>query len=333
MKKYLRKIINKQDLTEKEASNVLELIMTGKINDIEISAFLSALSMKGESIEEIIGMVKVMRKHMNKVPVAGKLLDTCGTGGDGIGTINVSTAAAIVCAAAGVKVAKHGNKAASSKSGSADVLESLGVNINLDPKKVKKCIEEIGIGFMFAPIFHPAMKYVAPVRKTLEIRTIFNFLGPLANPVNAKYQVIGVSDKIMAPKLGRALMKLGSEKVIIVYSADGLDEVSVSDLTHVYEYTKSQAVKEYAIKPSKIYNINNVKGGDAHENAKIIKDIFDNKEQGAKKDFVIANAAIGLLAYGAAKDLEQGKNMAKETIENGKAKKKLEQLIKITNRL
>lgn len=309
----------------------LNKILTGKTTEEETADFLRTLAERGETIKEIVDMVKVMRKYMNKIEIDDKLLDTCGTGGDGLGTINVSTAAAIVCAASGAKVAKHGNKAASSKSGSADVLEALGVNINLEPDQVKKCIEKIGIGFMFAPIFHPAMKYVVPVRKKLGIRTIFNFIGPLSNPANAKYQVIGVSSKEMAPKLGQALMGLGSEKVIIINSENNLDEVSVSGKTNVYEYKKDQDVKEYIIKPDKIYNIEEVRGGDAEKNAKIIKDIFQDKIKGAMKDFVIANSAMGLLAVESVQNFDEGKKQAREIIESGKAMKKLEELIKFSN--
>ncbi|MBU1177926.1 anthranilate phosphoribosyltransferase [Patescibacteria group bacterium] len=347
MKKYLNKIIGGHDLTADEAAEVTRLIMTGKVTDAEISDFLVALSEKGEAIEEIVGMVKVMREQMNQVEVAGRpclpmptgrqaagrLLDTCGTGGDGVGTINVSTAAAIVCAAAGAKVAKHGNRAASSQSGSADVLEALGVKVDLGTQQVKKCIEEVGIGFMFAPNFHPAMKYVMPARKALGIRTIFNFLGPLSNPAGAQYQVIGVSQADMAAKLGQALMELGSEKVIIVNSDDGLDEVSVSAPTQVYEFAKGQEVKKYKIEPAKFYNIDEVKGGTAEENAQDIKDIFAGKLTGAKKDIVVANAAMGLLAYEMADSYQKCRVKAEEVIEDGQAAAKLAQWVEVSNKL
>lgn len=318
-------------LNKLKPKQALELIMTGQTSEQETGDFLKSLAKKGETIEDIVDMVKVMRVHMNKIELDKKLLDTCGTGGDGLSTINVSTAAAIVCAAAGVYVAKHGNKAASSQSGSADVLEALGVNINLNVEQVKKCIEEIGIGFMFAPLFHPAMKYVVPVRKKLGIRTIFNFLGPLSNPANAKYQVIGVSAPEIAPKLGQALIELGSEKIIIVNSEDGLDEVSVSAPTQVYEYTKNQETKQYKIKPDNIYKLEDVRGGDAKQNAQDIEDIFSGKLKGAKKEFVIVNAAMGLLAYQLTDNYENAKDIARQVIDNKKAQAKLQELIKASN--
>lgn len=333
MKKYLNKITSQEDLTADEAAEVTQSIMTGKLTDAEIGKFLVALSAKGETIEEIVGMVKVMREKMSRIEVAGRLLDTCGTGGDKSGTINVSTAAAIVCAAAGATVAKHGNRAASSQSGSADVLEALGVKVDLEPAQVEKCIAEAGIGFMFAPIFHPAMKYVVPVRKTLGIRTIFNFLGPLSNPAGAQYQVIGVSQPEMAAKLGEALMELGSEKVIVVSSDDGLDEVSVSAPTQVYEFVKGQEAKEYKIEPAKIYNLDEVKGGTAEENAQDIEAVFTGKLTGAKKDFIVANAAMGLLAYEMADSYQECKAKASQVIENGQAAAKLAQWVEVSNKL
>ncbi|MFA4831557.1 MAG: anthranilate phosphoribosyltransferase, partial [Patescibacteria group bacterium] len=228
MKHHLATILKGNDLTQKEAFEVMDCMARGEAGEAETAAFLIALAMKGETIDEVAGMVRAMRGQMISIDVGYDTLDTCGTGGDGAGTINVSTIAAFVCAAAGVKVAKHGNRSVSSKCGSFDVLEKVGVKIDLGPDEVKKCLDQTGIACLFAPNFHPAMKRVAPVRRALGIRTVFNFMGPLLNPVRATHQLIGVSSREMAEKLGSILMKLGSKRVILVNGDDGLDEISIA---------------------------------------------------------------------------------------------------------
>ncbi|HLF72413.1 MAG TPA: anthranilate phosphoribosyltransferase, partial [Dehalococcoidia bacterium] len=222
------KVAAGNDLTEVEATEAMQELMTGEATPAQVGAFLTALRIKGESVDEIVGMARVMRDKALHVDVPGVLLDTCGTGGDGMNTFNVSTAAAFVCAGAGVRVAKHGNRAATSTSGAADVLEALGAKIELTPEQVAHCIEKSGVGFMFAQAFHPAMRFVAPVRREIGIRTIFNFLGPLTNPAGAQCQLLGVGDASVAPKVAAALGRLGTKRALVVHSEDGLDEVSLS---------------------------------------------------------------------------------------------------------
>ncbi len=328
IKKYLQKIIQKQDLTEQEASDITQQLVKGELQDAQIAAFLVALAMKGESVDEVVGMVRVLREYMISIDGVDYALDTCGTGGDGANTINVSTIVAFVCAAAGVPIAKHGNRSISSKCGSFDVLEELGVNINLTPAQAKNCLEKIGITCLFAPIFHPAFKHIMPTRQALGVRTIFNFLGPLLNPAHATHQLIGVSSHTIAQKLGQILMRLGSKKIILVHSEDGLDEISVSSPTHIDEFTQGKKSKTYTIKPDKLFSLDKIKGGDAKENAQIMKDILAGNGSEAQNEMIKINAGMALFAADAVDSFEAGQEKAYKIIKSGDGLKKLEELIK-----
>jgi anthranilate phosphoribosyltransferase len=334
IQKILKKLSQKQDLTIEEAAGVMKLIMSGETTPAQTACFLTALATKGESTEEITGMAKVMREFSTKVEVGGPLLDTCGTGGSGLPRLNISTAGAFVLAAAGVKVAKHGNRAAGGRCGSFDVLEALGAKIELSVEQVKKAIEQTGLGFIFAPLFHPAMKNVVPVRKEIGIRTVFNILGPLTNPAGAQYQVLGVSDESIAPKMIEVLKNLGSKKVLLVHGGDGLDEITVTAKTKVWELDNGE-IKEYELTPEQFgmqrVDFDAIKGGDARQNAQIIKDIFDNKITDARLDIILLNVAAGLIAYGQVENFEEGVKISRQIIESGKAKEKLEEYIKLSN--
>lgn len=311
-------------------------ILQGNLTGVQIASLLTGLRMKGETEEEIIGFIKAMRRRMVKMPIGAGAIDVCGTGGDGKGTFNISTATAFVVTGAGVAVAKHGNRAASSKSGSADVLEAMGVNIMLTAAQVMRCLKEVGITFLFAPLYHPAMKHVSLVRRELGIRTIFNFLGPLVNPAGVKRQIIGVPNLEIAEKLSRVAARLRYEHLLILTSEDGLDEVSVLAKTHVFE-VKGKKAKKYILDPKKYgfkYEKNNfIHGGDAKENAAIIKSILDGERglpagrQGGRRDIVIFNSALALYVSGKAKTIDEGILMAKKSIDSGRAKKVLETFI------
>jgi len=332
----LNKVLAKENLSENEMSHAMNEIMEGKVSEVLIASFLTALRMKGETAEEISGGAKVMREKASRINMGDAFtVDTCGTGGDGADTYNISTASAIVAAAGGVKILKHGNRSVSSKSGSADVLEKLGVNISLTPEQVKECVDSCDIGFMFAPLFHKAMKYAVPVRKELKIRTIFNVLGPLTNPAGARAQVLGVFAPELTEVIAKALNNLGTEHAMVVHGMDKLDEISVSSKTKVSEL-KDGKVRTYYIEP-KDFGLNEspsieLKGGDSIENAQIIKDIFLGKLKGAKKDILLMNAGAVLYIGKKADSLANGVKLAKEIIESGKALTKLEELIEITNK-
>ena len=327
--KFLNKILSREDIMLKEAEMLMEAILKGSLTQIQIASFLTALRMKGESGEEILGFIKAMRRRMVKIEILKGAIDVCGTGGDGMGTFNISTATAFVIAGAGIKVAKHGNRAASSKSGSADVLEALGVDINIDVLKVKRSIEETGIAFLFAPLYHPAMRHVTGVRKELGIRTVFNFLGPFVNPAGVKRQLIGVGDIYVAEKMAMAAKRLDYEHVLIITSEDGMDEASIFAKTYVFE-VKERLVKKYILDPKKYgfkYVKNNfIQGGDAKKNAVIIKSIL-NGEKGGRRDIVVFNSALALYVSGRVKTIDEGILAASESIDSGKAKKVLEKLI------
>ena len=325
----LKKVIEFKDLNEEEAEAVMKEIMSGNAKPTQIAAILTALRMKGETIEEITAFAKIMREFSLKInPDVPKLLDTCGTGGDNLNTFNISTATAFVVSVY-VPVAKHGNKAVSSKSGSADVLEALGVNLNVPIERVKESIEKIGIGFLFAPNFHPAMKYATPVRRELGIRTVFNVLGPLTNPANANYQLMGVYDETLTEKLANVLKNLGLKGALVVHGS-GMDEITTIGKTKISELRNGE-VKSYYIEPEdfgiKRAKLEDIKGGDAEENAKIIRNIFEGEEVGAKRDIVVLNAAYALYIAEEAKDVEEGIKLAEKSIDSGKALKKLEDLI------
>ncbi|HLC61133.1 MAG TPA: anthranilate phosphoribosyltransferase [Candidatus Nanoarchaeia archaeon] len=327
------KLSEKKNLSEIETASAMEFIMEGKATNSQIKEFLLGLKSKGETIDEITACAKVMREKSFRIdPDVKHLVDTCGTGGDNSGTFNISTAAAFVAAGAGAAVAKHGNKSISSKCGSADVLKYLGVNIELEPKNVQDCIEKVGIGFLFAPKFHPAMKYAMDARKELGVRTIFNILGPLTNPAGAKSQLIGVFDSKLLPVMANVLKNLGSRHVMIV-NGNGLDEISISDKTDVFEL-KNGIIENYSINPSefgfKLCTISDLKGDNPKDNAKIIIDVL-NGLKGPKRDVVVLNAAAALLACGLAKDFEGGIALASRSIETGNAMEKLNKLIKFSS--
>lgn len=322
------------DLTEAEAESVLEQIMSGNASEVQTAAFLIALRTKGEKVEEIVGLAKTMRRFSVKVDITGiDVVDTCGTGGDRSHTFNISTTAAFVVAGAEMRVAKHGNRSATSQCGSADVLEALGANLDISVADVRRCIYETGIGFMFAPLHHQAMKHVVPVRKELGVRTIFNFLGPLTNPAGAQYQLIGVSDKAYLEVIARALQRLGCRRGLVVHGQDGLDEITITGKTDVAEVTPDE-IKFYNIKPEDFGVSSNadstlLKGGSAERNAKILKSILDG-ETGARRDIVLLNAGAALYAAQAAASIAAGVKLAAASIDSGAARKCLDDFIMAT---
>ncbi len=331
----IKSVITKQNLNEDQMHDVMNSIMTGQTTDAQIGAFLIGLSMKGETIEEITASAKVMRALATPVEIGNSdyLVDTCGTGGDGLGLFNISTASAFVVAAAGGKVAKHGNRSISSKSGSADVLESAGVNLDLSPRIIGQCIEEIGVGFMFAPAHHSAMKYAIGPRKELAIRTIFNVLGPLTNPAKAPNQVMGVYDKSLIEPIANVLKSLGSRHVMVVHSADGLDELSIAEKTYVAEL-KEGVVTTYTIHPQKLGfvlgDLNDIKADDAKDSLNIIKDAFSGKE-GAARDIISLNAGAAIYVCGLTNSLISGIERSRLALSDGSAQQKLDDYIKISN--
>jgi anthranilate phosphoribosyltransferase len=335
IKEAIAKVVEKKNLTEDEMVSVMREIMEGEATPAQIAAFITALRMKGETVDEITGAARVMREKALKVKTkASVVVDTCGTGGDESFTFNISTAAAFVAAGAGLTVAKHGNRSVSSKSGSADVLKSLGVNIEAEVERVEECLDKIGIGFLFAPMMHGAMKYAAPVRREIGIRTIFNILGPLTNPAGAQYQVLGVYRSELTEVLANVLKNLGSTRAFVVSGNDGLDEMTLTTGTKVSEL-KDGTVNTYFIKPEefemKSCKLFELQGGEPDDNARIIREILKG-DKGAKRDVVVLNAAAAIAASGKAKDIKEGIKLAKEAIDSGKALKKLEKLIEITSK-
>ncbi|MBS3067071.1 anthranilate phosphoribosyltransferase [Candidatus Micrarchaeota archaeon] len=323
----LHKLIDKENLTDGEAAFALEEIMQGKINNAQIAAFLTGLKIKGESIEEIAAFVKIMRKNaINFFPKVKNLVDTAGTGGDGSKTFNISTCAAFVAAGAGANVAKHGNRAASSKSGSADVLEELGINSITEPTIAEKQLEGIGITFLFAPAFHHAMKFVAPVRKELGFKTVFNILGPLTNPAGAKRQLIGAYDKSLLKKLAEVLKLLGTEKTLLVSS--DIDEISICSETELYEITNGE-IKNYNIIPEdfgfKRASLDAIRVEDKTKSAEVLLNVLKGRD-GAARDIVLLNSGAAIYASGIANNIQQGISLAEKSIDSGKALEKLELL-------
>ena len=323
----LHKLIDKENLTDDEAAFALEEIMQGKINNAQIAAFLTGLKIKGESIEEIAAFVKIMRKNaINFFPKVKNLVDTAGTGGDGSKTFNISTCAAFVAAGAGANVAKHGNRAASSKSGSADVLEELGINSITEPTIAEKQLEGIGITFLFAPAFHHAMKFVAPVRKELGFKTVFNILGPLTNPAGAKRQLIGAYDKSLLKKLAEVLKLLGTEKTLLVSS--DIDEISICSETELYEITNGE-IKNYNIIPEDFgftrSSLDAIRVEDKTKSAEVLLNVLKGRD-GAARDIVLLNSGAAIYASGIANNIQQGISLAEKSIDSGKALEKLELL-------
>lgn len=330
----LRRVVDEGHLSEMEMTDVITEIMGGNVEPVLIGAFLTALRMKGEQVCEIVGAAKAMRLKAEKLKIdAATVVDTCGTGGDGAGTFNISTASAFVVAGAGIIVAKHGNRAVSSKSGSADVLKCLGVNIEAGKSNVEQSLARVGIGFLFAPMMHPAMKHAAAVRKALGFRTIFNLLGPLTNPAGAHAQVVGVFDFRWTETVAQVLKDLGLRHALVVHGGDGLDEITLTMYTHVSEL-KNGEILNYTIEPKQFglqcCSPSDIKGGTPEENAAIIRDILAGKP-GAKRDIVLLNAAAAIMVGGKADTLQAGLELARKSIDSGAAAQKLEDLCRASN--
>ena len=335
LKGILAKLSEGNDLTKDEAMYTQDMILTGQATDAQIACILTALKMKGETLDEITGLAAVLRDKANTIsPDVDNYVDLVGTGGDCTYSFNISTTSAFVVAASGLPVAKHGNRSISSKSGAGDVLEALGVNIAADPDVVKKCVEEVGIGFMFAPHFNPAMKYVGKVRKDLGFRTIFNILGPLSNPSRAKAMVVGVYTSKLTDVIAKAMMNIGVERAFVVSGCDNMDEITLTGGTTISEI-KDGRVNTFTVTPEqfgfKRCGLDELQGGDGTVNAGITKDILSGKEKGAKRDIVLLNAGATLYVGGMADSIQAGIRLAQETIDSGKALKTLEALVNASN--
>jgi anthranilate phosphoribosyltransferase len=337
----LDKAISEEDLTRAEAESAMEEILSGHSNDSQIAALLTALHMKGETVDELVGFATAMRRHATPIFPPGHvraademIVDTCGTGGDASGTFNISTAAAFVVAGAGVRVAKHGNRSISSRCGSADVLEQLGVKIDLAPERIGRAIKEVGIGFLYAPAIHSATRHTMPARRALRIRTVFNLLGPLTNPANASAQVVGVYDADFTELVARALGELGVKRAFVVHGAEGLDEISLAGETCVAEL-RDGIVRAYTVTPEDFglrrAPLEEIRGGDAKQNAEIIHKVLGRsmlyREHGAYREIVLANAAAALVAAGRAADFPDGACIAAHSIDSGAARERLEALV------
>ncbi len=334
IREAIGKVVGKEDLTEREMIEVMDEVMDGKATDAQIAAFITALRLKGETVQEVTGAARVMRQKATRVDARSSVIvDTCGTGGDGMNTFNISTTSAFVVAAAGLTVAKHGNRAVSSGCGSADVLEALGVNIGVGPEIVEECIQQVGIGFLFAPRLHGAMKYAIGPRREIGIRTIFNMLGPLTNPAGATSQLIGVYDPALTEMCAAVLKNLGTKRAFVVHGSDGLDEATVTGETRVSEL-KDGIISTYNINPvdlfGDLYPGEALRGGDASANAQITKDILSGKN-GARRRIVILNSALAIVAGDKAKSIKEGISLAEECIDSGAAIKKLQALIEMSN--
>ena len=331
---YIELLLKGENLSFEQAGSLLDVVFEGEVSEVQIAAFLTAMRIKGATAAELAGLARSLRNHAVKVEVdIDNLVDTCGTGGGVIKTCNISTAAAIVAAGAGVYVAKHGNRGITSKCGSADVLEELGVKIDAGPETVAECIKRAHIGFMFAPAFHPAMKYVQPIRKSLGFRTVFNILGPLANPANVRRQVLGVADENLMETIAEALKLLGVKVAMVVHS-NGMDEISTTGVTKIIELKEGRIksceinAENFGIAPA---NINDLKVTDANGSAEVLRKILNGKEDGARKDIVILNAAAAIIVSGLADDFEPAIRMANASVSDGRALACLEKLIEISN--
>jgi anthranilate phosphoribosyltransferase len=328
-------IVSGRDLSTDEATQVMEEIMTGEATPAQFGAFVTALRLKGETAEEIAGMALVMREKSLHVQSGGDLVDTCGTGGDGAHTINVSTIAAFVVAGAGNKVAKHGNRAMTSACGSADVLEAAGVKIDLGPEGVERCIQDVGFGFMFAQTFHPAMRFAGPLRREIGIRTAFNILGPLTNPAGARSQVLGIADGALGEKMARVLQQLGCQHALVVHGEDGLDEISIAAPTQIWEL-KAGNIQSYTVTPEEQglarASVDAIRGGSAEENVNAMNRVLSG-EKGPHRDVVLLNAAAALTAGGAVQGIGQGIARASEAIDSGRAMEKLQALATLSQTL
>ena len=334
IKEAIARVVANEDLRESEMMEAMEEVMEGKATPAQIAAFITALGMKGETVEEVTGAARIMRQKATRIDARSAIIvDTCGTGGDGMNTFNISTTTAVVVAAAGITVAKHGNRAVSSGCGSADVLEALGVNISPGPEIVEECIQRIGIGFLFAPRLHGAMKYALGPRREIGVRTIFNMLGPLTNPAGATSQLLGVYDRRLTEMFADVLKNLGTKRAYVVHGFDGLDEATVTGETRVSELKKGR-ITTYNINPIDIfgetYRCEELIGGDASVNAQITKDVLAGKD-GACRKVVLLNAALAIMAGEKAESIREGIAIAEECIDNGAAIKKLQALIELTN--
>lgn len=335
MKEAINMLVSNLNLSEREMAECMTEIMEGKASDAQIGAFLAALRMKGETVDEITGAAQVMRQKATTIKAPEGVLDTCGTGGDMSHTFNISTTTAFVVAAAGIPVAKHGNRSVSSQSGSADVLEALGVKIDLTPEKVERCLEETGFGFLFAPLFHPAMKYAVKPRQEMGIRTIFNILGPITNPAGARRQVLGVFTARLTKTLAMVLGNLGAVDAIVVHGEDGLDEASISARTKVSRFRENK-VENFFIEPEDFgiwrTDPEQLRGGSKTDNADITRAVLRG-EKGPKRDIVLLNSALALIAGGAAEDFKTAFSMAAESIDSERAIKKLDEVIRVSTTL
>jgi len=343
----VRTLVERRDLSRMEAAAAMEAIMSGSATNAQIAAFLTGLRMKGETVEELIGFAQVMRQKVVRIRTRGDevaaltgtdremLIDTCGTGGDATGTFNVSTATAFVVAGAGLRVAKHGNRSVSSLCGSADVVEALGINLELSPQKVGRCVDEVGVGFLYAPLLHTAMKHVMPARREMGIRTVFNMLGPLTNPAGANAQIIGVYAASLTEPLARVLAELGTVRAFVVHGADNLDEISNTGESRVSE-VRDGTVRTFSVRPEDFgmprASIADLRGGDREQNAQIIRALLEG-EPGPRRDIVLMNAAAALVAGGRARDLKEGVGLAASSIDGGGARGKLEALVALSQRL
>ncbi len=332
-KQYVAKVATGDPLSQADATAAFEIIMSGEATPARIGAFLMALRVRGETVDEITGAVSVLRDKMTRVAAPADALDIVGTGGDASGTYNISTAAAFVLAGGGIPIAKHGNRSLTSRSGAADALAALGVNIEIGAEDISRCIKQAGLGFMFAPMFHSSFRHVSPVRGELGTRTVFNLLGPLCNPASVKSQVIGVFDGAWAEPLAHVLRNLGSESIWIVHGRDGLDEMTTTDATSVAQL-KDGEVTIFEVTPEDAGLVRarpeDLKGGDAQTNAAAIRLLLDG-ETGAYRDIVLLNAAAGFIVAGKALDLREGAEMAADSIDTGRAREALKRLVAASN--
>ncbi|HXV78317.1 MAG TPA: anthranilate phosphoribosyltransferase [Candidatus Binatia bacterium] len=334
IREAIEKLVNRVHLTEEEMISVMNEIMTGEATPLQVASFLTALRMKGETVEEITGAARVMREKAHRVNVQAKtVLDTCGTGGDQKGTFNISTTSAFVVAGAGVRVAKHGNRSVSSQSGSADVLGALGVKVDAPRERVEACIEKIGIGFLFAPLLHEAMKYAVQPRRDIGIRTIFNLLGPLTNPAMATHQLLGLYSRELVGPVAHVLKNLGSVRAMVVHGVEGLDEISLCGPTQVAELRDGE-IQEYGIEPEALgltrCRLEDLRGGSAAESAGIVRGVLEGKK-GAARDVVLLNSGAALYVSGHAASIAEGMRLAAESIDSGRAHEKLKGLVQMTN--
>lgn len=335
MKQAIEQVVAGKDLSREEAERAIGILLRGEATQAQIGSFLTALRMKGETVEELTGFAAVLRDKADTIsPNVEKYIDFVGTGGDCTYSFNISTTSSFVVAAAGLPVAKHGNRSISSKSGAGDVLEALGVNIQADPDKVQQCVEQVGIGFMFAQLFNKSMKYVGQARKELGIRTVFNILGPLANPSRAKYMLVGVYDPMLTENIAKVMASLGVERALVVSGLDNMDEITLTNATVVSEIKDGQ-VSTYEITPEQFglsrASLEDFRGGDVAKNAEITTQILKGEEKGPKRDIVLLNAGAALYIGGMVSDIKEGVKLAAETIDSGKAYAKVEELVKASN--